>query len=245
MGNFVLLHIGSLSLQSVRVSLGILALLCEKMIGSRLRVPTADWSHVRLHDPGSVEKMASVTLDLLGELGRSYPDALSETAQHPIASQLTIFYKGTVHVYDDVSADKAHALMVIAANCSNHRRQTSEENATLVAEDNSNFNSSLLGGGNCDAFTYRTCASPTDTSKFSGQPICRSSITHSSSSFHVQQSDRRPAKLLSKRTQTELPFARKASLARFLQKRKERADLAVENSANEDMTDAAKKKVRT
>ncbi|KAH7432675.1 hypothetical protein KP509_07G033800 [Ceratopteris richardii] len=198
--------------------------------------------------------MASVTLDLLGELARSRSDALSETAQHPIASQLTVFYKGTVHVYDDVSADKldvvfcnflmAHALMVTAASCSNHRRQISEENATLVAEDNSNFNSSLLGGENRDAFTDRRCASPTDTFKFSGQPVCRSSITQSSSHFHVHQSDRRPPHLLSRRIQAELPFARKASLARFLQKRKERVDLVVKGSANEDMTQAVKKKVK-
>ncbi|KAH7432669.1 hypothetical protein KP509_07G033200 [Ceratopteris richardii] len=189
--------------------------------------------------------MTSVTLDLLGELGRSCSDALSETAQHPIAPQLTIFYKGTVHVYDDVSSEKAHALMVIAASCSDHWRQTSEENATLIADDNSNFNRSLLGGGNRDAFTDRRCASPTETSKFSGQPVCRSSIAHSSSHFHVQQSDRRPPQILSKRTQAELPFARKASLARFLQKRKERVDLVVKGSTNEDMTEAAKKKVKT
>ncbi|KAH7432671.1 hypothetical protein KP509_07G033400 [Ceratopteris richardii] len=143
--------------------------------------------------------MASGTLDLRGELGRSC--ALSETAQHSIASQLTIFYKGTVRVYDDVSADKAHALMVIAASCSNHRRQTSDENATLIAEDNSNFSSSVLGGGNRDAFTDRRCVSPPDTSKFSGQTVCGSSVTHSSSHFHVHQSDRRPPQLLSKRTQ--------------------------------------------
>ncbi|KAH7432672.1 hypothetical protein KP509_07G033500 [Ceratopteris richardii] len=189
--------------------------------------------------------MASVTLDLLGELGRSCSDALNETAQHSIASQLTIFYKGAVRVYDDVSAGKANALMVIAASCSNHWRQTSEENATLIAEDNSNFNSSVLGGGNRDVLTDRRCVSPPDTSKFSGQPVCRSSLTHSSSHFHVQQSDRRPPQFLSKRTQAELPFARKASLARFLQKRKERVDLVVKGSANEDMTEAAKKKVKT
>ncbi|KAH7432670.1 hypothetical protein KP509_07G033300 [Ceratopteris richardii] len=184
--------------------------------------------------------MACVTLDLLGELGRSCSDAVCVTAQHPIASQLTIFYEGTVHVYDDVSADKAHALMVIAASCSNHWRQTSEENSTLIAEDILNFNSSLR-----ETFTDRRCASPTDTSKFSGQPVCRSSVAHSSSHFHVQQSDRRSPQLLSKRTQAELPFARKASLARFLQKRKERVDLVVKGSANEDMKEAAKKKVKT
>ncbi|KAH7432677.1 hypothetical protein KP509_07G034000 [Ceratopteris richardii] len=188
--------------------------------------------------------MASITLDLLSALGRSASDALRDSAQHRIASQLTVILDEALHVYHDVAADKAHVRMDLVGSLENRRIQRNDHNAAVVHNDNSSLNSSTRREVTCHAFMDRECASSVDTSIFLGKHICRSSSACTSTELDVLQSDKRHLRFLRKRTQAELPFARKASLARFLEKRKERVDRMQKSSAAQDMLLAATKKMK-
>ncbi|KAH7278792.1 hypothetical protein KP509_38G056300 [Ceratopteris richardii] len=62
-----------------------------------------------------------------------------------------------------------------------------------------------------------------------------------SPSSQTLQTERRPLQFINKRTQAELPFARKASLARFLEKRKERVHIQEEALGSGGDANAANK----
>lgn len=145
-------------------------------------------------------------------------------------TELTIFYAGRVNVYNDISPEKAQAIMSLAENgCSSSSRPPPEDKFQalapkyLVRDDafvNNVINTSLCSalsspmsvsshpiGQSIGAFikgnesrTYKTIAISTSTSKM------ETSLGPS------------PTSILP----SAVPQARKASLARFLEKRKER-----------------------
>ncbi|KAI5066597.1 hypothetical protein GOP47_0019221 [Adiantum capillus-veneris] len=88
-----------------------------------------------------------------------------------------------------------------------------------------------------------SCA-PIGTPSIYKQPFSMPSTPPPSSPFQAPQIERKP-QLISKRTQAELPFARKASLARFLEKRKDRVQAKVAASSEEEVLDGVSKKLKT
>ncbi|KAH7447122.1 hypothetical protein KP509_01G092300 [Ceratopteris richardii] len=101
----------------------------------------------------------------------------SETASKG-SGQLTIFYAGSMHVYNFVTADEAKAIMILA--------ETKEENISTDAHQSILARSSRSSSPQKSSF----CLKAAPTKDF-------------------------------KRSHERVPFARKASLARFLKKRKE------------------------
>ncbi|KAJ7564061.1 hypothetical protein O6H91_03G135200 [Diphasiastrum complanatum] len=136
------------------------------------------------------------------ELGSRHSSAHAR----PSTAQLTIFYAGLVNVYDEVPADKAQAIMLLAgsgnqwAASSGMRPPAAIDypvSAPIVATSPS-VPASSGAGDHCK----EGMPPPVPAAIFNPAPI-------------NQQCVRRP--------HSELPQARKASLQRFLEKRKERA----------------------
>ncbi|CAL5354794.1 unnamed protein product [Camellia sinensis] len=152
------------------------------------------------------------------------------------APQLTIFYAGSVHVYDDISPEKAQAIMFLAGNGSTTASNMAQPGAQVQVP------ASKQAGG--DGVLVNQPTNTTLSSALSS-PISVSShpIGHSGSgpttndevmavkptgglSIPINKAD--PPKIVTSLAATTMipsavPQARKASLARFLEKRKERA----------------------
>ncbi|KAL9265305.1 TIFY 6B-like protein [Drosera capensis] len=142
--------------------------------------------------------------------------------------QMTIFYAGTVNVYDDISPERAQAIMLLAGNGSSmpfNRRvhvqphspkpaAASDVVANQPLKSQSSIDPNVLhsgsgSNGNDDAVAIKTSGVPTSPV---GKPEPQRIISSLS-----------PIPLTTMIPSGEaVPQARKASLARFLEKRKER-----------------------
>ncbi|CAL9126553.1 unnamed protein product [Musa acuminata var. zebrina] len=170
----------------------------------------------------------------------------------PTSAQLTIFYAGTVNVYDDVSFDKAQAILMLASKGSNGASNASRSEAPLSVTPPVPPKISGSDGLNAKQILNPTpirVASP--CSVFSNPiPVTLHTVANSSS-VSSTKNDSVSAKVagtLSPSTQQgpprtssaavgsitsaaimprAVPQARKASLARFLEKRKERVNDAM------------------
>ncbi|MCO5612509.1 hypothetical protein L7F22_066777 [Adiantum nelumboides] len=159
---------------------------------------------------------------------------LTPSSRQPTA-QMTVFYSGSVNVYDDVPADKAHAIMLLAGNSwsTNFRSPVgmagpvssgctevmAKERAVsplrgVVSQQEApspTANTSARNGPNSASAVpaVLSVASPPP----SPAPI---SLADGATTMQAGAPARRP------HVGIELPHARKASLARFLEKRKDR-----------------------
>ncbi|XP_074571227.1 protein TIFY 6b-like [Curcuma longa] len=177
-----------------------------------------------------------------------------------MTAQLTIFYAGTVHVYDDVSFDKAEAIIASVSQGSNSKgtlnASRSEAPFKVTAPVPTNFPAS-------DTLSTKQILCPTPLrvvspcSGFSNPMLVTPMAASNSRSSFSTESDTVCAKIVSslpssikqEPSRTSLPSAfgstvtvatysravpqaRKASIARFLENRKERVNNVMPYSTN-------------
>ncbi|XP_054777796.1 protein TIFY 6B-like isoform X1 [Prosopis cineraria] len=157
----------------------------------------------------------------------------SKTSGKP--TQLTIFYAGSVCVYENISPEKAQAIMLLAGNGStpNHTKPVSTApvqtpNSKPAQDDrfivSQSYHSALPSP---IPMTFHASPQPGGGSPSTNEPAIVRPVASSSAapSSHLESpSVAGSAKSASTKmgSPVDLPQARKASLARFLEKRKER-----------------------
>ncbi|KAJ0981296.1 hypothetical protein J5N97_009551 [Dioscorea zingiberensis] len=182
-------------------------------------------------------------------VGAFAPRNMSKPA--PTTAQLTIFYGGTVNVYDDVPLDKAQAIMFLASSGSNmasnmvnprtevpvltpikpagveglSANQTKNQNQNHVASPCSGFTSTVSGTSHIVAHAV------------SGSSIADDVVGAKAVGTLTPANQNEPPKTITTPVvptasvppmmPRAVPQARKASLARFLEKRKERVSSAL------------------
>ncbi|XP_009796429.1 protein TIFY 6B-like isoform X2 [Nicotiana tabacum] len=185
---------------------------------------------------GQISNPISILPTLNGVVGTTELRGAPKTSAGP--AQLTIFYAGSVSVYDNISPEKAQAIMLLAGNAPPAGIPSTTSTASPVQR--------IPKSSSVDAFVVNKCHSTTSPSFSSPIPItthgASQSIGVSNNTNQITMSIRsigvltnspsnktEPSKIVRSqeshppsRTLSAVPQARKASLARFLEKRKER-----------------------
>ncbi|XP_011070587.1 protein TIFY 7 isoform X2 [Sesamum indicum] len=169
-----------------------------------------------------------------------------------IPSQMTIFYGGTVNVFDDISPEKAQAIMFLAgngcvpANVAQTKLQMQAPAPKLPAADRFLVNQSLsMSPGSGLPSPISVSSHPVDRS---GVPAVNNDDVKVSKTVGMPTTlvNRiEPPRLISSRgsvaatamISSAVPQSRKASLARFLEKRKERVMSAAPYNLSKNAAD--------
>ncbi|XP_062027395.1 protein TIFY 6B isoform X4 [Rosa rugosa] len=153
-----------------------------------------------------------------------------------VPAQLTIFYAGTVNVYHDISPEKAQAIMLLAGNGSSPAHSKLPSTAQVQTpfpspstgdgffRNQSHIASSISGLASPLSVTSHASSRPRGAFSSSNALTVSKPVATSVSSINHSE----PSKVAAQSVMTNLipavpvPQARKASLARFFEKRKER-----------------------
>nr|VDC72310.1 unnamed protein product [Brassica rapa] len=140
------------------------------------------------------------------------------SSSKPLGSpaQLTVFYAGSVCVYDDISPDKAKAIMLLAGNGSSMPQAFSppQTHQQVVHHARASVDSSAMPPSFMPTVSYLSPEAGSSTNVLGARGFA--------STYHNNQTNASTLQCCSVLYAVALPQARKASLARFLEKRKER-----------------------
>ncbi|XP_050377479.1 protein TIFY 6B isoform X2 [Argentina anserina] len=142
-----------------------------------------------------------------------------------VPAQLTIFYAGAVNLYHDISPEKAHAIMSLAGNGSSPALNKLPSTAQVQTPFTSpSIGDGLFGNQSHIASSISGVASPLSVTSHASS--CPGGAFSSSNAITVSKPEH--SKVASQSVMSNLiravpvPQSRKASLARFFEKRKER-----------------------
>lgn len=157
---------------------------------------------------------------------------------NPPSAQLTIFYAGTVNVYDDIPADKAQGLMLLAASARPTKMTNQPPRSSLMSMVVATGGHTPISSPFPPSLPNRVCSmtpqAPLQKPQASSQPNPSAAVSLSTGDSQANQNlatsiSQQEASMSSATVITPAPVApravpqaRKASLARFLEKRKER-----------------------
>ncbi|KAJ6321922.1 hypothetical protein OIU77_011915 [Salix suchowensis] len=212
-------------------------------------IPISTGNHIfKNHYPATVQNMAGTTTkpQLLGGIpvtaqhltlpmvgsAAGVTDSSVKASGSP--AQLTIFYAGSINVYDDISPEKAQAIMFLAGNGSSISSNLAHPGVQVqafsskpAAADLSPVNQPIMSTPPCSRLS-----SPSHTGAQSGsgststEEIMATKTTGAVTTHVTKPEHPKTANVVGSVTTTTMipsvPQARKASLARFLEKRKER-----------------------
>ncbi|KAH7278795.1 hypothetical protein KP509_38G056500 [Ceratopteris richardii] len=144
---------------------------------------------------------------------------------------------------------QAHAIMLLLENCTN-KQNISRQNTSRETNFACNMGADIpqksadLGTRTSNGENPAFSLSFLSTSSLDFKKPFSRFVRATSPSSQSLQTERRPLQFINKRTQADLPFARKASLARFLEKRKERVHSQEEDLGPGGDANAANKKTK-
>ncbi|KAH7432691.1 hypothetical protein KP509_07G035100 [Ceratopteris richardii] len=171
--------------------------------------------------PNSIPDMRREAPDQLPRQDHPRPFPGRVCLEQNVPSELTIFYSGTVNVYSDVPADKVQAIKVLLSNprdAQNHRTNIhcTRKVETPKAQAIEDNPSPRLNRASDRKSIYE-------------QPLSKESTTFPPSLCMA----------------AKLPFGRAASLARFLEKRKDRLQSQSAAKAENENYGELNKKIKT
>jgi jasmonate ZIM domain-containing protein len=141
---------------------------------------------------------------------------ISRSSSKPLPPQLTIFYAGSVLVYQDIAPEKAQAIMLLAGNGPHAKPVSQPKPQKLVHHSLPTTDPPTMPPSFLPSISY--IVSETRSSGSNG--VTGLGPTKTKASLASTRNNQTAA--FSMAPTVGLPQTRKASLARFLEKRKER-----------------------
>eukprot|EP00249_Psilotum_nudum_P024999 c29344_g2_i2 orf=99-1214(+) len=135
---------------------------------------------------------------------------LGDTVQQS-TTQLTIFYAGNVNVYEDMPAETAHAIMLLAGSANSSSSHSSASNELSVSSNSGNASSEP---------THAVTTAFNATMETATETAVSNPMYSAAPTLNLRSSTSLSAPVLPTTSHADVPFARKASLARFLEKRR-------------------------